>query len=103
MAKKKKSQPRQKHVPMRTCVVCREVKPKRQLTRLVIGQSDALIDDPGGKAPGRGAYLCDNPACWHGAAQGNALEKALRSSLKEEDRVFLAQCAAGLEAVAENN
>lgn len=86
MAQKTKAAPRQKHVPMRTCSVCRENKPKRQLTRLVIGPDTALTVDPGGKLPGRGAYLCDNPACWESAARTKVLESALKASLSEADR-----------------
>lgn len=38
-----------------------------------------------GKKPGRGAYLCDNPACWTSATSGHLLEKALRTTLTRDD------------------
>ena len=81
---------------MRSCVVCRETKPKRELTRLVRGEDHLLHLDPGGKMPGRGAYLCGNPKCWRGAARGTALDKALRVALGDEDRVMLEAHAAEL-------
>jgi len=51
------------HVPMRTCAVCREVKPKRSMTRVVRGADGSVSIDPTGKAAGRGTYVCDDPAC----------------------------------------
>jgi predicted RNA-binding protein YlxR (DUF448 family) len=82
---------------MRTCVVCREARPKRELTRLVCGPDQPLQIDPGGKLPGRGAYLCDKLECWLGAAQGKALDAALRTELQDEDRVMLRAHAQELE------
>jgi predicted RNA-binding protein YlxR (DUF448 family) len=51
------------HVPMRTCAVCREVKPKRSMTRVVRSADGSVSIDPTGKAAGRGTYVCDDPAC----------------------------------------
>lgn len=83
-----KKQPRRhKHVPMRTCVICRQKKDKRQLTRLVRAtDDDGVYVDLTGKRNGRGAYLCDDPACWHKAAVGQILNQALRTTLTDEDR-----------------
>ena len=94
---KKRTPPRSKHVPMRTCVVCRETRPKRELTRLVRAPDAPLQLDPTGKLTGRGAYLCDKPDCWHRAAQGKALDKALKAELEEEDRTVLEAHAVELE------
>ena len=90
---------RRKHVPMRTCVVCRDARPKRELTRLVRPADRPLQMDPGGKLPGRGAYLCNKPECWHGAAQGAALGDALRTELDDDDRALLEARAQELETV----
>jgi predicted RNA-binding protein YlxR (DUF448 family) len=51
------------HVPMRTCAVCREVKPKRSMTRVVRAADGSVSIDPTGKAAGRGTYVCDDSAC----------------------------------------
>lgn len=85
MAAKRKAV-RQKHVPQRSCVVCRQVHPKRELTRLVFSQEVGVQIDPSGKVAGRGAYLCGDPACWERAARGDALSKGLRVTLTEQDR-----------------
>jgi predicted RNA-binding protein YlxR (DUF448 family) len=81
---KKKTSPRQKHVPRRTCVGCREVLPKRSLTRIV--RTSVGIDiDPSGKMAGRGAYVHDRRSCWDRALKG-ALAQALRTELTLEDK-----------------
>jgi predicted RNA-binding protein YlxR (DUF448 family) len=48
---------------MRTCVVCRSVKPKRSMTRVVRGADGTVSIDRSGKLAGRGTYVCDDPAC----------------------------------------
>ena len=47
-----------KKVPMRMCVGCREMKPKKELIRVVRSPEGEISLDFRGKAPGRGAYLC---------------------------------------------
>lgn len=47
-----------KKVPMRQCLGCREMKPKRELTRVVRSPEGQVSLDARGKAPGRGAYVC---------------------------------------------
>lgn len=81
---------RRRHVPQRTCVVCREKAEKRALTRVVSTETGLQID-PGGKLHGRGAYLCDKPTCWERAASTDVLAKALRITLSGEDRQRLLQ------------
>lgn len=76
---------RRKHVPLRTCVVCRDKTGKRQLVR-VVQSSDGLQVDPGGKMNGRGAYLCEREECWQRAIMSDVLAKALRVPLTAEDR-----------------
>jgi predicted RNA-binding protein YlxR (DUF448 family) len=80
-----------KHVPLRTCVQCRQVRPKRELIRIVrTPQGDIEIDERG-KAAGRGAYLCRDRACWEGAISGDSLDYALRMSLRPEHKERLSQ------------
>jgi hypothetical protein len=78
-----------KRVPQRTCAACRITAAKRTLYRLVRLPEGGLVLDPSGKRNGRGAYLCDNPACWHKAISSEILGKALRMSLSESDRATL--------------
>lgn len=79
-----------KHVPVRTCVVCRERDNKRTLTRVVRTEHGVQVD-PSGKMNGRGAYLCDRESCWERAVSTDVLSRALRTTLTAEDRERLKQ------------
>jgi predicted RNA-binding protein YlxR (DUF448 family) len=86
-----------KHVPQRTCVACRTTDAKRTLVRLVRDAMGRIQIDLRGKAHGRGAYLCQNPACWTQALQRRALERALRvEQIHPDDRAALLAFAATL-------
>ena len=92
---KEQPQSRRKHVPQSTCIVCRGKEAKRALTRLV-GTDAGVLVDPSGKMSGRGAYVCSNPNCWERAVNTNVLEKALRTTLTDEDRKRLQQALQSL-------
>lgn len=79
-----------KHVPQRTCIICRRVLPKRELTRVVRTPESGVQIDETGKLAGRGAYLCSTPSCWEKAARSDALNKALKASLTSEERESIA-------------
>ncbi len=89
MAKKQK-QPRQKHSPQRSCVVCRQKTDKRRLTRLVHTEELGVVIDPTGKKNGRGAYLCDQPSCWEKALNSNILHQALKTNISEAEKAAIA-------------
>ena len=73
---------KQRKIPMRMCVGCREMKPKKELLRVVKPQdSDARIDRTG-KASGRGAYVCDDIECLRKARKIRALERALDCAIE---------------------
>ena len=84
-----------KKVPMRMCVGCREMKPKRELTRIVRSPEGVISIDKKGKAPGRGAYCCADPACLAKAMKGNLLARALEA---EEDKTVYEQLLRQLSA-----
>lgn len=84
------TQPMRKHVPVRSCAVCRASADKRKLTR-VVRTGDGIHVDATGKMNGRGAYLCDTPSCWEKAIQSGVLEQALRTKLTDDDRERLQQ------------
>ncbi|MFO7816652.1 MAG: YlxR family protein [Thermodesulfobacteriota bacterium] len=54
-----------KHVPIRTCVICRNKFFKYELLRYTCPEEDQseLVYDPGHKLPGRGFYLCGSESC----------------------------------------
>ena len=73
-----------KKIPMRQCVGCREMKEKRQLIRVVRSPEGEVSLDFKGKKPGRGAYLCPDPACLARARKSKALERAFSAALPPE-------------------
>lgn len=74
----------QKKIPMRQCLGCREMKPKRELIRVVRSPEGEISLDFKGKAPGRGAYICPAPACLKQAIKAKALERAFSTQIPEE-------------------
>ena len=48
-----------KKIPMRMCVACREMKPKKEMLRIVKPKEGDVFIDFSGKAAGRGAYICN--------------------------------------------
>jgi predicted RNA-binding protein YlxR (DUF448 family) len=90
MAKTGNKQPRRpKHVPLRTCIVCRSNKPKRELLRVVRTPDQHIIVDATGKKSGRGAYLCARLSCWEEAIKKKRFEQEFEMPLSEEDRAGL--------------
>ena len=73
-----------KKIPMRQCVGCREMKPKKELIRVVRSPEGAVSLDFRGKLPGRGAYVCPDSACLARARKARALERAFDTALPPE-------------------
>jgi len=89
MAKKGQKGPRPRHIPQRTCIACRQEKPKRELVRIVRTLAGPVEVDLTGKQAGRGAYICPNRRCWELAFKKKALEHALETTLTEENKAAL--------------
>ena len=64
-----------KHIPLRKCVGCNEMKPKNELIRIVKNDEGIMLDTSG-KANGRGAYICPSKECLSLACKGKRLERA---------------------------
>ena len=73
-----------KKIPVRQCLGCREMKPKRELIRVVKSPEGDVSLDFKGKKPGRGAYLCPDRECLRRARKARALERAFSVPLPEE-------------------
>ena len=76
---------------MRMCVACREMKPKKELIRVVRTPEGEVVADLTGRKNGRGAYLCRSEACLSKAVKTRALERALEQPLSEEAAAYLRQ------------
>ena len=74
----------QKKIPMRQCVGCREMKPKKELIRAVRSPEGGVSLDFKGKAPGRGAYVCPDSNCLKRAMKSKALERAFETQIPQE-------------------
>ncbi len=74
----------QKKIPMRQCLGCREMKPKKELVRVVRSPEGQISLDFRGKANGRGAYVCRSPECLKKAIKARALERAFSCQIPEE-------------------
>jgi predicted RNA-binding protein YlxR (DUF448 family) len=74
----------QKKIPQRQCMGCRERKEKREMIRVVRSPEGAVGLDFRGKAPGRGAYICPDPACLKKAIRSKALERSLEVPIPED-------------------
>ena len=72
-----------KKIPQRQCMGCRERKSKREMIRVVRGTDGTVHLDFGGKAPGRGAYLCPNPECLKKAMKANSRGRALEMEIPQ--------------------
>lgn len=83
--------PKPRKIPMRMCVGCREMKPKKELLRVVRSPEGLVSLDPTGKKPGRGAYCCYNAECLRRALRQGQLDRQLEVRLGEEVNAQLTQ------------
>ena len=73
-----------KTVPMRTCIACREMKPKKEMLRVVRNADGEIFVDVTGKAAGRGAYVCGGEECMKKLNGKKLLNKAFSSDVPLE-------------------
>ena len=73
-----------KHVPMRMCNGCGEMKSKKELVRVVKSKEGEISLDLTGKKAGRGAYICSNLECLQKARKARRLEKAFSARIPDE-------------------
>ena len=73
-----------KKIPLRTCVGCKEVKPKKELIRVVKQSDGKIMLDFTGKANGRGAYLCPNADCLAQAIKTRRLSREFECEIPKD-------------------
>lgn len=73
-----------KKIPLRQCLGCREMKPKKELLRVVRSAEGEISLDLRGKANGRGAYVCPNTDCLKRAIKAKALSRAFDTEIPQE-------------------
>ena len=89
--------------PLRRCVACNRQAPKGELIRLARPVDGPVAVDPTGKAPGRGAYLCDDPACWERGLTRGRLSAVLKRPLTAEEQTTIRQVLALRPAPAQGD
>ena len=70
-------------MPMRTCIACKAVKPKKELLRVVKGEDGVSLDKTGRKN-GRGAYICNDINCIKKLKKGKLLSRAFSCAVEED-------------------
>lgn len=78
------NKPHIKKIPMRKCVGCGEMKPKKELVRIVKSPDGDVSLDLTGKKAGRGAYLCQNLGCLKKARKQRSVERAFETQIADE-------------------
>lgn len=75
---------KQKKVPMRRCIASNEMKPKKDMLRLVRTPEMELLIDPTGKKNGRGAYISLEPELVKKAQTQKLIERQFEMKVSDE-------------------
>lgn len=73
-----------KKIPMRMCNGCMEMKPKKELIRVVKTNEEEVLVDLTGKKSGRGAYVCKSIECLEKAFKAKRLNKNLQTNISND-------------------
>ena len=70
-----------KKIPLRKCTGCGEMKPKKELVRVVKTPDDQVMIDLTGRLNGRGAYICPNAECLKIAKKSKRIERSFQMQI----------------------
>lgn len=77
-----------KHIPLRMCMACNEMKNKKDLIRIVkiknIDENYNIIVDKTFKSAGRGAYLCKNLDCLKKVQKSKRIDRTFSCKISDE-------------------
>lgn len=73
-----------KKIPMRMCLGCGEMRPKRELIRVVKSKEGDISLDLTGKKSGRGAYICKSVECFEKARKARKFERSFSYMISED-------------------
>lgn len=73
-----------KKIPLRKCTGCGEMKPKKELVRVVRSPENEISLDLTGKKNGRGAYICRNAECLKKAQKAKRIERSFVCVIPDE-------------------
>lgn len=69
--------------PMRTCIGCRESKPKQDMIRIACYEGELSVDVTG-RAKGRGVYICRDTECLEKAFKTKAIKRGFKMNFDDE-------------------
>ncbi|MBQ2981740.1 MAG: YlxR family protein [Lachnospiraceae bacterium] len=73
-----------KKIPLRKCTGCGEMKPKKEMVRVIKTAEEEIFMDLTGKMNGRGAYVCRSEECLKRAIKTKAIERSLGINVSDE-------------------
>jgi len=73
-----------KKIPMRMCLSCREMTPKKQLLRIVKSPEGTIFVDNTCKSNGRGAYICKSKECIEKCIKQKMLNKQFECQIDQQ-------------------
>lgn len=73
-----------KKIPLRKCLGCNEMKPKKELLRIVRSPEGKVSIDKTGKAAGRGCYICHDIECLEKAIKAKRVQNALEVQVDKD-------------------
>ena len=73
-----------KKIPLRMCVVCKEMKPQKELLKVVKNKDGQIFVDNSYKANGRGAYICKDKSCFEKCKKTKALNRSFKCEVPQE-------------------
>ena len=74
----------EKKIPMRKCLGCNEMKPKKELIRAVKSPEGEISLDLKGKASGRGAYICNDLECLRKARKSRRIDRTFEITIPDD-------------------
>lgn len=80
-----------KHIPLRMCVACRQMREKGALIKVVRDTNGKVMIDYGLKMPGRGAYICKDADCISKTIKKHLLNKSFSANIANEVYIGLEQ------------
>lgn len=73
-----------KKIPMRKCTGCGEMKPKKELIRVLKTSENEIIIDKTGKKNGRGAYICSSKECLEKSISNHGLDRSFKMKISDD-------------------
>ena len=74
----------QKKIPLRKCIGCGEMFPKKELVRIICTPEKEVLMDLTGKKNGRGCYICRSRECLEKAIKQKAINRSLSMEISNE-------------------